>query len=165
NGTTPIYPAGRRIDPQLGVGASTKYDKLASFSTMHDGNWSGNQRYARVVAPGEDIVSALPNGRYGVWSGTSMAAPIAAGIAALVKATHPTLTPHLVGEHIEDTGIGWDCFLPQRQIQLDTMRVDAYCALTNNIACGINALACNQAQPCSASPSSAPQGFEQYLNK
>jgi type VII secretion-associated serine protease mycosin len=44
-----------------------------------------------VAAPSEDLVGAMPGGGYVLWSGTSGAAPIVAGIAALVKAAHPEL--------------------------------------------------------------------------
>ncbi|MGE5721472.1 MAG: S8 family peptidase [Sphingomonadales bacterium] len=44
-----------------------------------------------IVAPGENIYSTLPNGRYGYMSGTSMATPIVAGAAALLEARWPTL--------------------------------------------------------------------------
>jgi subtilisin family serine protease len=139
NGTE-VYPAGFRIDPQLGVGASTRTDNLAWFSTMSVGR-SGGDRFIRAVAPGEDIISALPGGRYGSWSGTSMAAPIAAGVAALVKAKFPNLTPHEVVTQLSETGIVWDCVHPVRG-EIKTSRIDAYCAVTNNIACGTNPNAC-----------------------
>lgn len=54
----------------------------------------GNQRLARfsnygkpavVAAPGEEIVSTLPGGVFGAWSGTSMATPIVSGQVALVR--------------------------------------------------------------------------------
>ena len=39
-----------------------------------------------MYAPGSDITGALPGGGSEVWSGTSMAAPHAAGVAAYVMA-------------------------------------------------------------------------------
>ena len=45
-----------------------------------------------LFAPGADIYSTIPGGGYGRKSGTSMAAPVASGVAALVMAYYPTLT-------------------------------------------------------------------------
>lgn len=44
-----------------------------------------------VAAPSEDLVGAAPGGTYFAWAGTSGAAPIVAGIVALVRAAHPGL--------------------------------------------------------------------------
>ena len=90
----------------------------------------------------EDIVSALPGGRYGVWSGTSMAAPIASGIAALVKARNPGWVPHAIVEQLSETGVEWDCTHPTRG-EIKTSRVDALFALTDNTN-ATNPFACTQ---------------------
>ena len=68
------------------VGAATQSQTRARFS-----NWGKESVY--LFAPGSDILSSLPDGRYGEKSGTSMASPIAASGAALVAGILGTLNP------------------------------------------------------------------------
>lgn len=56
-----------------------------------------------VMAPGVNISSTVIDG-YGSKSGTSMAAPHVAGVAALVKAANPLATPAQVASHLKATG-------------------------------------------------------------
>jgi thermitase len=44
-----------------------------------------------IAAPGVDILSTIPSNRYAVFSGTSMATPYAASLAAIAKAYNPDL--------------------------------------------------------------------------
>jgi len=53
-----------------------------------------------VAAPGENIYSTLPGGRYGYMSGTSQATAFVSGMAALLLAKDPTLTPKKIREII-----------------------------------------------------------------
>lgn len=45
-----------------------------------------------VSAPSEELVGAMPGGGYAIWSGTSGAAPLVSGIAALVYAANPGIS-------------------------------------------------------------------------
>ena len=45
-----------------------------------------------ISAPSENLVGVIPGGSYVLWDGTSGAAPIVAGIVALVRAAHPELS-------------------------------------------------------------------------
>ena len=56
-----------------------------------------------VTAPGEGIVSTSLNGSYQLDSGTSMAAPHIAGVAALLLETHPAAPPYEVKARIMNT--------------------------------------------------------------
>jgi subtilisin family serine protease len=66
-------------------------------STTRTGDRSGFSNFGLnkidVAAPGSSILSTLPNNRYGLMSGTSMASPHVAGIAALIKSSRPWLKP------------------------------------------------------------------------
>ena len=67
--------APARYPQSIAVSASTKEDKLAFFST------TGPE--IAVIAPGHEITSLAPGGKYAKHSGTSMACPHVAGLAAL----------------------------------------------------------------------------------
>lgn len=95
---TPEYPAAETQPGLLAVAANTAADTLADFSNF--GAW------VHVAAPGDRIMSSIPGNDYGVWSGTSMAAPLAAGQAALVHAAYPLLTAAEIAERIRLTASG-----------------------------------------------------------
>jgi subtilisin family serine protease len=59
----------------------------------------------KVSAPGERILSTVPGGTYVNKEGTSMAAPAAAGIAAILKAQMPELTPQQLTDILIETSL------------------------------------------------------------
>ena len=63
---------------QICVASSTKDDERSSFSNY-------GKDMVHVFAPGSNIVSTTPNGKYSSYSGTSMASPQVAGLAALIR--------------------------------------------------------------------------------
>ena len=56
-----------------------------------------------VSAPAEDLAGGLPNGGYARWNGTSGAAPIVSGVAALIRAKYPQMTAAQVVNRIIST--------------------------------------------------------------
>jgi hypothetical protein len=83
-----MYPANYDVPSNLAVAASTDYDYLASFS-----NYGANK--VHLAAPGVYVVSTYPGGnhnQFGYMSGTSMATPFVAGLAAMAYREAPNLT-------------------------------------------------------------------------
>ena len=79
----PLYPAADR--DVIGVTATDADDKLLPQANR------GPQ--VAVAAPGVDILAAAPDGQYQMTSGTSVATAHASGVAALLLARNPKLTP------------------------------------------------------------------------
>jgi subtilisin family serine protease len=103
NFPNPVYEDGSgRASNVITVGASGDWKNgglTASFS-----NYGKNE--VDVFAPGVNIYSTIPGGNtYGNASGTSMACPVVAGIAALVLEYFPTLTPQQLKTVIEKSAV------------------------------------------------------------
>ena len=100
------YPSrellSKKIAPNwIEVGASS-YKKgkniIASFS-----NYSCKR--VDLFAPGVDIYSTIPDNKYIVESGTSMASPATAGVAALIRGYFPDLKANEVRELLIKTSV------------------------------------------------------------
>ncbi|MEU1134749.1 S8 family serine peptidase [Streptomyces sp. NPDC005900] len=105
-------PVTRTIDPHECLDAPAQLPGIVTTSgtgvkTLKAAYSSYGKGVVDITAPGGDkyqtptdtpskngnILSTMPNGEYGWLRGTSMAAPHAAGVAALLKSTHPKAGP------------------------------------------------------------------------
>ena len=85
NDRAPHFPSSYNVPNVVSVAALDRNDQLASFSNY-------GPKSVAIAAPGVDILSTWLGNDYEEKSGTSMATPVVAGVAALVLANEPGLT-------------------------------------------------------------------------
>jgi hypothetical protein len=112
NNNTLFYPAS--FANVLSVSATTNADVKASFSSFGSA--------VDVSAPGNSIASTYRDNSYYAMSGTSMATPHVAGLAALIRSLHPEFTLADVETAIKSTALdlgdaGWDKYFGHGRIQ------------------------------------------------
>ncbi|HWQ62830.1 MAG TPA: S8 family peptidase, partial [Methanospirillum sp.] len=118
--TTPLYPATFTGSNMITVAASDSNDNLASFSNY-------GVSTVNIAAPGVEIASTYPGNKYAYMSGTSMATPYVAGVAALLKAVKPTLS----NSQIKDAILSSADSIPNMTGKISTGgRLNAYRTLT-----------------------------------
>lgn len=94
NSSAPHYPSGYRgVLSVASTGSSDQKSGFSNYGTTVD-----------ISAPGDGIYNTWQNDTYAYLSGTSMASPLAAGLAALVFSHFPGITPEEVGERLRVTG-------------------------------------------------------------
>ncbi len=105
------FPAG--YDHVIGVGAQCdkSVDPVDCPIAFGRARFSNSNYTVDLLAPGVNIASSIPiavteeqiSPGYGFKDGTSMAAPFVAGVAALIYASHPGITPFQVTRILEST--------------------------------------------------------------
>jgi subtilisin family serine protease len=105
NYPNPVYADGSGVaDAWLNVGASGSHrgaDLPAVFSNY-------GQHTVDVFAPGVGIWSSVPGSIYANMDGTSMAAPVVAGVATLIRSYYPKLTAVQVKQIIMESVVKYD---------------------------------------------------------
>lgn len=145
NDISPTYPASYTVPGILSVAATTDVDGFASYSnygatTVHMGS------------PGSSIWSSLPNHSYGRSSGTSMATPFVAGIAAMVLRENPDFSAYQIKELILAGAVS----IPSLQTKtISRSRLNAY----NSVAAA-KATTASASQPAYVASSRAPAAEE-----
>jgi len=104
---------------------------VSASGNMPDFSNFGHQ-HVSLAAPGVSIWSTIPpgSGLYGTASGTSMSTPYVSGIAVLLWAHEPNLTPKEVKQRILDTSEPLPSLV---SLVARSGRASAYNALTNTI--------------------------------
>jgi subtilisin family serine protease len=97
NDRDPVFPAAFDVPNMLTVAATTETDGMAFFSNK-------GAKSVHVGAPGTNVYSTAPNGRYQKLSGTSMACPHVAGAAALVWSQFPNADYKEIKRRLMDSG-------------------------------------------------------------
>ncbi len=91
------YPASYQLSNILPVTATDPSDKVLKSS-----NWG--KKTVHKSAPGINILSTLPGGKYGRMTGTSQATAVATGAAVLVMDYYKNKTARFTIKHLKMTG-------------------------------------------------------------
>ncbi|GID27372.1 S8 family peptidase [Paractinoplanes brasiliensis] len=144
NGSPTNYPAADA--GVIGVAATDSADRVASYSNAGS--------YVDVAAPGSSIISTYPTALgtrtgYVSMSGTSMASPHVAGVAALLKAARSTLTPDQVESALETSAV--DLGAKGFDNDFGNGRIDAAAALAS-----VSPATTSPTSPATTAPTTAP---------
>lgn len=96
----PEFINGERATNFLSVGASG--DPSTGMYVADFSNYS--RQYVDIFAPGMHIYSTAHNNSYKPADGTSLASPVATGVAALLKSYFPELTPEEIIKIMKESG-------------------------------------------------------------
>lgn len=130
NSIEEFYPAAFR--GVFSVASTTSNDTRSSFSNYG--------RYISVSAPGSNIYNTWQNNTYATLSGTSMASPLVAGLAALTAAHFPSYNPIQISEQIRVNSDNINSVNPNFTDLLGYGRVNAHSTLLNTNSKSVRAV-------------------------
>ena len=114
------YPSAYRN--VFSVASTTTGDYKSGFSTYH--------LSVDISSPGSSILSSTPDNTYSNASGTSMAGPVAAGVAALIKSQFNELSPYELGLRLSATADDLYDVNQEYYLFLGSGRVNAHKSVT-----------------------------------
>jgi hypothetical protein len=128
------------IKPLAAGVANPSYHTVAEFSSGGP-RWGDLALKPEIAAPGVDIVSAASGSGDGVawFSGTSMATPVVAGVAALVKQANPTWAPAIIKSALINTAESVGSNVPLRSVGAGRVNALSAVAAKVTIDAGPNA--------------------------
>jgi alpha-tubulin suppressor-like RCC1 family protein/subtilisin family serine protease len=121
NDRFPSYPASYNTPNMISVAGSASFQ-----STFNATNYGA--RSVHLYAPAQGILSTTPNNTYSTYSGTSMASPHVAGVAALVLSAQPALSMERLRAAVLYSG---NVFAPFNAATITQRQVNAAKALQN----------------------------------
>lgn len=103
-----VAAAGNRVGGNVQVGAPATIPGVLTVAGLdREGNASVDSSSQGisigVAAPAEELVGGIPGGGYAEWAGTSGAAPIVSGVAALIRSKWPEMSAKQVINRIVST--------------------------------------------------------------
>ena len=132
--------------------AGNDYSQIAFFPASYSGvisvaaidgnelkaNFSNYYSTVDVSAPGVQVMSSIPVNEYVAWNGTSMASPVAAAVAGMIRLNYPEYNNIQIGEHLKATSVNIDEKNPGYAGFIGAGRVDAYQAVTEEYPVSIS---------------------------
>ena len=96
NDRNPHFPSSYNVPNVISVAALDRHDQLAKFSNY-------GVKSVAIAAPGVDILSTWLGNEYEEKSGTSMATPVVAGVAALIVSENPRISVDQLRKRLLDS--------------------------------------------------------------
>lgn len=103
-----VAAAGNRVGGNIQVGAPATIPGVLTVAGLDRNRAASVDASSQgisigVAAPAENLLGGVPGGSYAEWAGTSGAAPIVAGVAALIRSKWPAMSAEQVVNRIVTT--------------------------------------------------------------